>query len=66
VQALLHEALWRPGQAEAQLAPSLPRTVEEVSAVMDGGDRLLRQRLSELDPDERRLLREALADPALI
>src|SRR5215510_12576207 len=33
VQALLHEALGRPGQAEAQPAPSLPRTVEEVDAL---------------------------------
>src|SRR5438046_9303594 len=28
VQALLHEALGRPGQPEAQAAPSLPRTAE--------------------------------------
>ena len=28
VQALLHEAFGRPGQAEAQVAPSLPRTAE--------------------------------------
>jgi hypothetical protein len=30
VEALLHEALGRPGQAEAQPAPSLPQTVEQV------------------------------------
>ena len=33
VQALLHEALGRPGQAEAQAAPALPRTVEQVRAL---------------------------------
>jgi hypothetical protein len=33
IQALLHEALGRPGQAETQPAPSLPRTVEEVRAL---------------------------------
>ena len=33
VQALLHEALGRPGQAEAQPALALPRTVEEVDAL---------------------------------
>jgi hypothetical protein len=83
VQALLHEALGRPGQAEAQAAPTMPRTVEEVSsmswdqlrlvfathfadeiaAVMDGGDMLLRQRLASLDAEDRRILREALAEP---
>jgi hypothetical protein len=86
VQALLHEALGRPGQAEAQSAPSLPRTVEqvrsmswvemqlvfasqfadEIAAVAAEGDRLLRQRLATLGPDERRLLREALAEPDLV
>ena len=86
VQALLHEALGRPGQAEAQPAPSLPRTVEEVrslswhqmtlifasqfageiSSVMNGVGDLLRQRLASLGPDERRILREALAEPELV
>jgi hypothetical protein len=33
VQALLHEALGRPAQAEAQAAPRLPRTVEQVRAL---------------------------------
>jgi hypothetical protein len=33
IQALLHESLGRPGQAEAQPAPSLPRTVEQVRAL---------------------------------
>ena len=86
VQALLHEALGRPGQAEAQAAPSLPRTVEqvralswdqmnlifatqfagEIASVVNGGDGLLRQRLATLGPDERRVLREALAEPELV
>ena len=30
IQALLHESLGRPGQAEAQPAPALPATVEQV------------------------------------
>jgi hypothetical protein len=30
IQALLHESLGRPGQAEAQPAPALPTTVEQV------------------------------------
>ena len=86
VQALLHEALGRPGQAEAQAAPALPRTVEqvralswdqmnlifathyadEIGAVVSGGDGLLRERLASLGPDERRVLREALAEPELV
>ena len=32
IQALLHESLGRPGQAEAHAAPQLPRTVEQVGA----------------------------------
>jgi hypothetical protein len=30
IQALLHESLGRPGQAEAQTTPALPRTAEQV------------------------------------
>src|SRR6476660_4062515 len=33
IQALLHESLGRPGQAETQAAPALPRTVEQVRAL---------------------------------
>jgi hypothetical protein len=87
VQALLHEALGRPGQADTPPAPSLPTTAEqvrtlswnqltlvfavefagEVAAVMNGtGDTLLRERLVALGPDERRVLREALAEPELV
>jgi hypothetical protein len=33
VQALLHEALGRPGQAEAQPAASLPKTTDEVRSM---------------------------------
>jgi hypothetical protein len=33
VQALLHEALGRPGQAEAQATPALPRTAEQARAL---------------------------------
>jgi hypothetical protein len=33
VLALLHEALGRPGQAEAQAAPALPRTVGQARAL---------------------------------
>jgi hypothetical protein len=85
VQALLHEALGRPAQAETQPAPSLPQTAEElhslswdqltlifasqfageISSVMEGGGGLLRKRLGALGPDERRILREALAEPEL-
>jgi hypothetical protein len=36
---------------------------EEIAAVAEGGDRLLRQRLASLGADERRVLREALAEP---
>jgi hypothetical protein len=36
----------------------------EIAAVMNGGGGgLLRQRLAALSPDERRALREALAEP---
>ena len=80
VQALLHEALGRPGQAEAQPAASLPSTAHEVrsmswdqmtlviatqfaseiTAVLDDGNGLLRERLASLEAGERRALREAL------
>jgi hypothetical protein len=33
IQALLHESLGRPGQAEAQPAPILPVTVEQARAL---------------------------------
>jgi hypothetical protein len=86
VQALLHEALGRPAQAETQRAPSLPQTAEElhslswdqltlifasqfageISSVMNGGGDLLLQRLGALGSDERRILREALAEPGLV
>jgi hypothetical protein len=87
IQALLHESLGRPGQAEAQIAPALPRTVEQVrqlswdqltlvfasqfaneitSVVRGGGEALMRERLSSLGPDERRILREALAEPEFV
>jgi hypothetical protein len=33
IQALLHESLGRPGQAEAQPAPALPATAEQVRAL---------------------------------
>jgi hypothetical protein len=86
VQALLHEALGRPGQAETPATPTFPRTPEEVSSlsweqmnlvfasyfakeiasVVSSGDTLLRQRLATLGPDERRVLREALAEPQLV
>jgi mono/diheme cytochrome c family protein len=36
---------------------------EEIAAVAEGGDRLLHQQLASLGADERRVLREALADP---
>lgn len=39
---------------------------DEIASVVDGGDRLLRQRLSRLGPDERRALREALAEPEFV
>jgi hypothetical protein len=68
IQALLHESLGRPGQADAQPAPSLPATVEqaralswdqltlvfatrfaeEITAVLERGDGLLRERLVSL------------------
>jgi hypothetical protein len=38
---------------------------DEIASVAAGGDGLLRQRLASLDPDERRMLREALAEPEL-
>jgi hypothetical protein len=86
IQALLHESLGRPGQAETQAAPALPRTAEqarqlswdqltlvfatqfasEIASVASDGDGLLRQRLARLGPDERRVLREALAEPEFI
>jgi hypothetical protein len=86
IQALLYESLGRPGQAEAQPAPSLPRTVEqvralswdqmnlifasqvadEIASVADGGDGLLRQRLAALGRDERRILRDALAESEFV
>ena len=86
VQALLHEALGRPGQAETQAAPRCrarpsrsdalswdqmtlifaTQFAGEISSVMDGGDGLLRERLAALGPDERRALREALAEPELV
>jgi hypothetical protein len=86
IRALLDESLGRPGQAEAQAAPSLPSTVEqvrfmswdqmtlvfatyfakEITSVAAGGDGLLRQRLAKLGPDERRAVREALAEPEFV
>jgi hypothetical protein len=33
VQALLHDALGRPAQAEANAAPSLPRTAEQARSL---------------------------------
>jgi hypothetical protein len=33
IQALLHESLGRPGQAETQAAPALPRTAEHVRSL---------------------------------
>jgi hypothetical protein len=87
IQALLHESLGRPAQAEAQPAPTLSRTAEqvqrlswdemtmifatqfagEIAAVIKGdGEVLLRERLAALGPDERRVLREALAERELI
>jgi hypothetical protein len=38
----------------------------EISSVLDRGDRLLHERLASLSPDERRALREALAEPELV
>jgi hypothetical protein len=87
IQALLHESLGRPGQAEAQPARALPATAEqvrrlswdevtmifatqfasEIPAVVNGdGGVLLRERLAALGPDERRVLRDALAELELI
>jgi hypothetical protein len=85
IQALLHESLGRPGQAEAQPVAALPATAEqvrklswdqmtlvfatqfarEIDAVAAGGEGLLHERLASLGPDERRILREALAEPEL-
>src|SRR5262249_62389296 len=85
IQALLHESLGRPGQAEAQPSSVLPATAEQVrklswdqmtlvfatqfadelGSVAADGDGLLRQRLASLGPAERRILREALAEPEL-
>jgi hypothetical protein len=39
---------------------------DEIGSVVDGGGALLRQRLAALNPDERRVLREALAEPDLV
>jgi hypothetical protein len=87
IQALLHESLGRPGQAETQPAAALPASAEqvrklswdqmtlvfatqfagEIGAVMNGdGGELLRERVASLGPDERRLLREAIAEPELV
>jgi hypothetical protein len=87
IQALLHESLGRPGQAEAQPASVLPASAEQVrklswdqmtlvfatqfadeiaAVATGGGSALLRQRLSALSGDERRLLREALSDLELV
>jgi hypothetical protein len=87
IQALLHESLGRPGQAEAQPAPSLPASVEQVrklswdqmtlvfatqfagelAAVTHGdGGAALRDRLAALGADERRRLRQALAELELV
>jgi hypothetical protein len=87
IQALLHESLGRPGQAEAQSVPALPASAEQVrklswdqmtlvfatqfadeiaAVATGGGSALLRQRLSALSGDERRLLREALSDLELV
>jgi hypothetical protein len=37
----------------------------EIDAVAAGGEGLLHERLASLGPDERRILREALAEPEL-
>jgi hypothetical protein len=39
---------------------------EEIAAVAEGGDGLLRERLASLGPDQRRVLREALAEPECV
>ena len=39
---------------------------DEIASVAEGGDTLLRERLASLGPDERRALREALAEPELV
>ena len=39
---------------------------DEIASVADGGDTLLRERLASLGPDERRALREALAEPEFV
>ena len=39
---------------------------DEIASVADRGDGLLRERLASLGPDERRALREALAEPGLV
>jgi hypothetical protein len=87
IQALLHESLGRPGQAEPQPSSTLPASAEqvrklsweqmtlvfatqfatEIAAVMHGnGDAVLRNRLAALAPEERRRLREALAELELV
>jgi hypothetical protein len=39
---------------------------EEIASVAEGGDGLLRERLASLGHDQRRLLREALAEPEFV
>jgi len=39
---------------------------DEIASVSKDGDGLLRERLASLGPDERRVLREALAEPELV
>jgi hypothetical protein len=39
---------------------------DEIASAVEGGDGLLRERLASLGPDERRALREALAEPELV
>jgi hypothetical protein len=87
IQALLHESLGRPGQAEAQPSSTLPASAEqvrklswdqmtlvfatqfagEIAVVIHGdGEAALRDRLAALGLDERRRLREALAELELV
>ena len=40
--------------------------VDEIASVVTTDDALLRRRLASLSPDERRVLREALAEPELV
>ena len=39
---------------------------EITSVVRGGGEALMRERLSSLGPDERRILREAVAEPEFV